>query len=191
LSLKHILLGMLNEPTSGYDVKKCLNDSLQHFWAANLSQIYPQLSKMEAEGLLRSRMSDSDRGPQRRLYRRTAKGTRELKNWLAEGPHMSEERRHFLAQVFFLDALGDGQQARAFMQSLREQMSGKLEALQAAEETWRRRDSRYPDNLPDDGFYPQLTLILGQRIFSTYVEWCDECLERIQARENRVLERDA
>ena len=182
MSLKHILLGMLHEPASGYDIKKCLNNSLQHFWAANLSQIYPQLSSMETDGLLRSRLSESDRGPQRRVYRRTAKGTRELKRWLEEGPHMSDERRHFVAQVFFLGALEDPAKAAAFLESLRAKMLDKLEALQVAEEAWRRRDARYPDHLPDDGFYPHLTLKLGQRVFSTYVDWCDECLVRIEAR---------
>ena len=185
MSLKHILLGMLKEPTSGYDVKKCLNGSLRHFWAAELSQIYPQLSAMEKAGLLRSRASASERGPTRKLYWRTAKGTRELKQWLTGGPFLNEERRHFLAQVFFLDAIGD-EKAVDFMCSLRDLMSEKLESLRASEQAWRERDPRFPDELPDEGFYPYLTLELGKKIFATYVSWCEECLERMEARRTKA-----
>ena len=107
MSLRHILLGLLAEPRSGYDLKKEFNGSLRHFWAANLSQIYPLLGRMEEEGLLRSRTADPGKGPRRRLYTRTEQGTGELIEWLSEGPHVSHERRHYLAQVFFLSAFSD------------------------------------------------------------------------------------
>ncbi len=182
MSLKHILLGMLHEPASGYDLKKEFGSSLRHFWAAELSQIYPLLRRLEQEGLLTSRPMGSNKGPQRKLYQRTETGTQALIDWLAEGPRVAEERRHYLAQVFFLDAYQDPHKALTFMVSLREAMAAKLEALQAADQRWRDCDPGYPDGLPDRGFYPHLTLGLGLRIFAAHVEWCEECMERIRAR---------
>lgn len=41
MNLPHILLGMLPEPRSGYDLKQEFSHSLQHFWHARRSQIYP------------------------------------------------------------------------------------------------------------------------------------------------------
>jgi len=52
MSLRHIMLGMLREPHSGYDLKKGFDRSLRNFWRAELSQIYPLLQKMDDEGLL-------------------------------------------------------------------------------------------------------------------------------------------
>lgn len=182
MSLKHILLGMLHRPASGYDLKKYFSNSLNHFWAAELSQIYPQLSRLEDDGLLRSTMTESDKGPPRKVYKRTAAGKRELVEWLSHGPHVSEERRHFLAQVFFLHAYSNPRSALDFMKSLKEIMSEKLDTLRATEKYWREEDSRYPDDLPDEDFYPQLTLALGLKVIAATVEWCDACIDRIEQR---------
>ena len=189
MSLKHILLGLLHEPASGYDLKKEFNTSLKHFWDANLSQIYPLLGEMEQLGLLASREKESDKGPPRKVYRRTAKGTRELVSWLAEGPHVSSEKRHYLAQVFFLYAFRDPDKALAFMESLRDTMQGKLEALQASERQWRECDPRYPDDLPDEYLYRQMTLDLGLEVFATYVQWCDRCIAKVKRRRSPVRRR--
>ncbi len=47
MSLQHILLGLLREPASGYDLKAYFDKSVRYFWAAELSQIYPTLQRME------------------------------------------------------------------------------------------------------------------------------------------------
>ena len=85
MSLRHIMLGMLREPSSGYDIRKRFEKSVGNFWRAELSQIYPLLQKMEGEGLLRSKAGQSDIGPTRRVYKRTASGLRELRDWIALG----------------------------------------------------------------------------------------------------------
>jgi DNA-binding PadR family transcriptional regulator len=46
VSLKYIMLGMLREPHSGYDIGKQFEQSLKNFWKAELSHIYPLLKKM-------------------------------------------------------------------------------------------------------------------------------------------------
>ncbi len=182
MSLKHILLGMLAEPHSGYDLKKEFNQSLRNFWNAELSQIYPQLQKLEKEGLLSSRLVASSSGPPRRVYRRTARGRRELMSWLAAGPQVGEERIAYLAQVFFLGELSEPHEAIAFMQELRDHMAAWLESLRATEAEWQASDPRYPDALPDEEFFPQLTLALGLKKVAANVEWCDECIARLVAR---------
>lgn len=182
MSLRHILLGMLAEPHSGYDLKKEFNQSLRNFWNAELSQIYPQLQKLEKEGLLSSKLVASSSGPQRRVYRRTAKGRREMLSWLADGPRVGEERISYLAQVYFLGELNEPDKAIAFMQELRDHMAGWLESLRRAEADWRANDPRYPDALPDDEFFAQLTLELGLKKVAANVEWCDQCIARLTDR---------
>ena len=180
MSLQHILLGMLDQPASGYDLKKEFNQSLAHFWAAELSQIYPLLSRMEKDGLLTSRRSASEKGPPRKTYQRTAMGTRSLKKWLSDGPVFNEERRHNIAQVFFLSALNSKNDALAFMTAFRTRAKERLAALQAVDSFWKAEAKNYPDGLSDKDFYPQMTLDLGIRITTTQIEWCNEQIRRMK-----------
>ncbi|MDH3665049.1 MAG: PadR family transcriptional regulator [Alphaproteobacteria bacterium] len=182
MSLRHILLGMLSRPHSGYDLKKQFNQSLRNFWNAELSQIYPQLQKLEKDGLLTSKQIASSNGPPRRVYTRSDKGRRELLSWLANGPNVGEERISYLAQVFFLSELTDTAAAIRFMQELRDHMMSWLESLQEVERRWQAEDPRYPDALADEDFYPQLTLALGLRKVRCNLDWCDECIARLKRR---------
>ena len=182
MSLRHVILGLTGEPTSGYDIKRELEESLSHFWAAELSQIYPALRSMESDGLLSSRNARSTKGPARKLYRRTAKGTQVLVDWIADGPRLKDERRHYLAQVFFLDGAGDPAVAIDFFRQLAAAMEDRLRQLEAIEQDWRDCDPRYPDQLPEGEIYRQMTLDLGQRIFGTNLEWCRDCIERLERR---------
>ncbi|MBT8080541.1 MAG: PadR family transcriptional regulator [Gammaproteobacteria bacterium] len=186
MSLRHILLGMLQQPHSGYDIKKEFEKSLRNFWRAELSQIYPLLQKMEAEGLISSKVGASDIGPRKRIYRRAAKGSRELNAWLSDGPVVGTERIGYLAQVYFLGHLKDHDKAITFMEELLAYMRRWLDLLESSEAEWRANDPRYPDGLPDSEFYPQLTLDLGLRKVRANVEWCEDCLERMQKRRQRA-----
>ena len=182
MSLRHILLGMLSEPHSGYDLKKQFDQSLRNFWRAELSQIYPLLQRMENDGLLASRDAESDIGPTRRVYRRTAKGRRELHEWLNAGPVVGVERIEYLAQTFFLAQLDSPDGAIAFMESLRDYLAERFEHLENVEKSWRSDDPRYPDALPDEDFYPQLTLDLGIARMRASLDWCDRSIARMTER---------
>ena len=186
MSLRHILLGMLREPHSGYDIKKEFEKSLRNFWRAELSQIYPLLQKMEEEGLVSSREGASEIGPRKRIYRRAAKGSRELKAWLSDGPVVGTERIGYLAQVYFLANLKDDDKAIEFMEQLLAYMRRWLTLLEGSEAEWRASDPRYPDALPDADFYPQLTLDLGLRKVRANVEWCEDSLARLHQRREQA-----
>ena len=74
MSLEHILLGILHRPASGYQIKNDFDLVFSHFWSAELSQIYRTLKSLEKRGLLTSKTERSEKGPDRRIYRRTADG---------------------------------------------------------------------------------------------------------------------
>lgn len=187
MSLKYILLGMLHKPQSGYDIKKDFEKSLKFFWRAELSQIYPLLQKMEKDGLVASKPGASEIGPPRRVYRRTASGRRELQSWLLSGPAVGTERIAYLAQTFFLADLEDDDRAIEFFQELRDFLADRLEMLSETENEWRRCDPRYPDDLPDADFYPQLVLEMGLTRIRANVDWCDRAIKRIRARRQKQM----
>lgn len=173
---------MLSEPQSGYDLKRNFDQALNNFWSAELSQIYPQLKKMEASGLLKCHEEESASGPNRRVYTRSAKGRLELLEWLADGPQVGEERISYLTQVFFLNELDDKKDGLSFMQELRDYMVDRYEYLVEVDGFLRKDDPRYPNDLPDDEFFPQLTLALGLKRIKATIEWCDETIKRMKTR---------
>lgn len=181
MSLPHILLGLMRTPVSGYDIRKDFESTLSFFWSANLAQIYPALKKLEADGLTKSWTEPSQKGPDKRLYQQTEKGRLELARWLAEGPIVSAERRHYLAQAFFLGQVSDLVDASAFFESLRDEMRLRRERLDLRQAGEPSGDIPPPES-SDEEFFQYLVFRLGQDMFETYVRWAQDSLDRIEAR---------
>ena len=72
------------EPMTGYDVAQHFDEAVAQLWAAPHSQIFPELRKMEDEGLVRG--EDLPRGEKatKRVYTLTAEGREALARWLVE-----------------------------------------------------------------------------------------------------------
>jgi DNA-binding PadR family transcriptional regulator len=188
VSLEHILLGLLRVPASGYDLKAVLDHGIGHFWAAELSQIYPSLKRLEERGLLRSRRAASKRGPGRIVYEITAAGRKKLDAWLRNEPQFGNMRHAFLAQIYLMDELADLPRTLGFLEELHTRWTPRLEALKNAEKEWSRRDTGFPDQLSLAAFHQHLTLRMGQHAYQGWLTWCEESMRRVRARmrkENR------
>ena len=182
MSLEHILLGLLRQPASGYDLKAVLDHGIGHFWAAELSQIYPSLKRMEKQGLLRSRRAASKRGPGRIVYQITASGRKELAAWLRNGPQFEDMRHTFLAQIYLMDELADLPHTLKFLEQLHARWASRLEALKNSEKEWSRRDPAFPDALSLAAFHQHLTLRMGEHAYQGWLAWCEESMRRVRAR---------
>jgi len=181
--LKHILLGILQQPHSGYDVKKKFDHVFSNFWAAHLSQIYPQLKRLTAQGLLQVQDTHSSKGPNKKVYQTTTKGQRELVEWLAHGPVTNTEKLAYLAQTFFLGALDSHEDRIRFMEELLLHMQTWHQALCAIQDEMRAEFPDYPHGLPDEEFYPNLTLMLGVKKVGANVAWVEESLALLKLRQ--------
>jgi len=182
MSLEHILLGLLRQPGSGYDLKKVFDERIGYFWAAELSQIYPTLQRLERRRWIRGRNAPSKRGSGRRVYAITASGRRALREWLRGEPQFGDERFSFLAQVYFMDELGDLGLTVKFFRRMRDHFASKLEALRAIERQWAESDPNYPDVLAAEELHLQLALRKGLLSLEAHVAWCDEAIRRLGAR---------
>lgn len=182
MSLDHILLGMLREPASGYDLKAAFQEGCRHFWSAELSQIYPALQRMEERGLLRSHREPSPRGPERRVYQRTAKGTAELHQWLRGGAVMGTERFAYIGQLLFQGELADLDATLRFLEDLRGKLLALLRLLEGAEAELRAAHPRFPQDLNDQELHEFLGLRIGVRSLRAKAEACDEGLALVRAR---------
>jgi len=182
MSLDHILLGLLRQPGSGYDLKKVFDERIGYFWAAELSQIYPTLQRLERRRWIRGRNAPSKRGSGRRVYEITPSGRRALREWLRGEPQFGDERFSFLAQVYFMDELGDLGLTVKFFRRMRDHFASKLEALRAIERQWAESDPNYPDVLAAEELHLQLALRKGLLSLEAHVAWCDEAIRRLGAR---------
>lgn len=182
MSLDHILLGLLREPASGYDLKDAFSETVAHFWSAELSQIYPTLKRLEERGLLRSRLEPSPRGPDRRVYTLTGDGREELRRWVRSEPVVGTERFAYLAQLYFMSATDDLRETRAFMAELRDHLAGRLAELRTIERKIFAAHGNDPDRYSDDGFHRFATLRMGIDSIGAKVTWCDLTLAAIDRR---------
>jgi PadR family transcriptional regulator AphA len=100
-----VILGMLAaRPRSGYEIKRLVDNSARYFWAASYGQIYPELKKLEQEGLITG--TDSAQGArQRTVFKLTAQGRRAAKDWIAGPPEILETRDEGLLKLFFAGSI--------------------------------------------------------------------------------------
>jgi PadR family transcriptional regulator, regulatory protein AphA len=182
MGLEHILLGLLREPASGYDLKTLFDQRIHYFWAAELSQIYPTLQNLERKGFLRSRHAESKRGPGRRVYQTTPAGHRALREWLQNQAGLGADRVPYLARLYMMDEFNDLQTTLHFLGGLREQFARNLSGLEAIERGWEQREAKNPDSLSPRMFHIFLTLRNGICMLGARVKWCDECIRRIRER---------
>ena len=106
-STAYVILGMLGwRPMSGYEIKSLVDKSTRFFWAASYGQIYPELRKLAAAGLIEGKASPQG-GRRRNVYRLTPAGRRELQAWLGVDADVFELRDEGLLKLFFADAAGN------------------------------------------------------------------------------------
>src|SRR3954468_7081379 len=78
-SITPVILGLLaHQPFSGYDMKQAVDRSTRFFWAGSYGQIYPELRRLEREGLIEGEDAPNG-GRTRRVYRLTAGGREALR----------------------------------------------------------------------------------------------------------------
>ncbi|HLU63992.1 MAG TPA: PadR family transcriptional regulator [Protaetiibacter sp.] len=127
MSLRYALLAILRVgPLSGYELAKQFAQSVGHVWHAPDSQIYPELRKMEAAGLVEAEEQTRGERGRRRLYHVTPAGDEAFRAWMATPLEYQRVRDPAHLRAAYLEATDDAS-ARAFLLAHREQWSTELE----------------------------------------------------------------
>jgi PadR family transcriptional regulator, regulatory protein AphA len=166
-----VVLGLLSHrPLSGYDIKAIVDRSTRFFWAASYGQIYPELRRLDREGLIEGH--DSPRGGRgRRVYELTAAGREALVEWLHGRDVTIELRDESLLRLFFADEL-PREEALGLLEARRRGHQGYLDAL-------RTIDARPGTDTP----FVDLVLRWGIAFNEWGARWCEEELERLRGEE--------
>jgi DNA-binding PadR family transcriptional regulator len=104
MSLTMALLGLLAvEPASGYELAKEFERDLGRYaWQAGHSGIYPELGRMEADGLVEVTHEGARNS---RTYSVTPRGREELRRWLLSPPALGKVRNEQVLRMLLLDSL--------------------------------------------------------------------------------------
>ncbi|MGN0608270.1 MAG: PadR family transcriptional regulator [Oscillospiraceae bacterium] len=164
-----VILGLLaHEDLSGYDIKKHIDSSISFFWKGSFGSIYPSLSAMEKEGLVRkAENSENSGGREKICYSITPDGKKALISWLKDSKAVNDLKYETLLKLFFggvTDAKTSVNTINAFENEIRE----SLELLKMYKENL----SKVMDN--KDHIYYYLTVSFGVETYEGYLKWCKE-----------------
>ena len=162
MSLRHALLGLLaDRPHNGWQLLKHFEGSLAYAWPALHSQIYPELARLRASGLI----VQTGAGPRgAKEYSLTPAGVEELERWLRGTAPSRGTRDEALRRVFFLWLLEPGEAAESLDREAEyhRELLAELEQIAAAEEPVTAKDRAY-----------RLALDYGLRTVRARLEWAE------------------
>jgi DNA-binding PadR family transcriptional regulator len=163
-----VILGMIAlGKQTGYDIKQLVDKSTRHFWAASYGQIYPELRRLEVQGLIDGQPEPRG-GRARTVYRLTPDGESALGQWLESGDGVPfEVRAEGMLKLFFSD-VGAPEQRLRILRAMRDAHRRTLTQLRTIE----AQDTHMPSG-------PHLTLQLGIAIHTTIVDWCEDAERRL------------
>lgn len=93
MSLRYALLALLSvEPMTGYELSKQFGSSVGYVWHAPDSQIYPELRRMEKDGLLAGEEIPWGPHGKKTQYRITEAGAAAFREWMNSPLEYSRER---------------------------------------------------------------------------------------------------
>jgi DNA-binding PadR family transcriptional regulator len=129
---------------TGYEIKQKIEISTRFFWGASYGQIYPELKRLAAAGLVEAE-SDPRGGLKRTAYRLTPAGEQVLHGWLTDQGHqLFEMRDEALLKIFFGDLLST-EEMLANVRARREWCERTLELFQQIDDLtvtgWGPRES--------------------------------------------------
>jgi PadR family transcriptional regulator AphA len=162
-----VILGMLALGNrTGYEIKRVVDFSTRHFWAASYGQIYPELKRLEDLGLVRGRPEPSG-ARARTAYELTEAGEAALREWLGSDEELVYEvRDEGMLKLFFSDSLPERQLEN--IRAIRGRQERKLSQLHAIDQK--------ADEMPPG---PRLTLALGISVTQGIIDWCQAAERRL------------
>jgi DNA-binding PadR family transcriptional regulator len=172
VSLRIAALGLLAQhPGSGYDLLKRFEKSMANVWPATQSQLYGELNKLSAGGLIEVSAVGA-RG--RKEYRVTEAGRAELMRWLTSPQDDPPTRSAALLRVFLLGEM-PRDAARRHLVAMAEEADAEVKRLRALDDSidW---------GADDAAFYGRGALEYGLRLGAMESRWARWMIEQVDRR---------
>lgn len=175
MSLRHaILTALLERPSSGLDLTRRFDRSIRFFWSATHQQVYRELAKLEAEGLVRAVPQPPSRGS-RKEYEVLGNGRDDLLAWVGRSEGPKPIRDPLLVRLRAAAALAQGRESiLAQMRLHRAEHQRQLdEYLEIAERDFKK------DDLDEAGQLRGLILKAGIGLEEFWISWLEDSIADI------------
>lgn len=173
-----VILGMIHKGRrTGYDIKALVDRSTRFFWAASYGQIYPELKRLEEQGLIRA--SAPEGGRRRTEYQLTAEGEAALREWITSTAELTYEvRDEGLLKFFFGDAVSPSE--------VRDQLDAMAARHQEIVDSLRELEPLVAPAEGEEPTFGYLTLLGGIEFHEGTVGWCRRMQTLMTQREERT-----
>ncbi|MEU9242885.1 PadR family transcriptional regulator [Streptomyces shenzhenensis] len=177
-----VMAALLEGEASGYDLAKGFDATVANFWAATPQQLYRELERMEADGLVTARVVEQERRPNKRLFSLTPAGRDAVRAYTAEPPaRPSVVRDELLVKVQCADA-GDLDAVRAAVAERMEWATAKLARYERIRQRLLAGRSEEAYFAEAERVGPYLTLLRGMSFERENLQWGDLVLRRLAQR---------
>lgn len=171
------LLGLLaREPLTGYELSRSLKGAIRHFWQASHSQVYPELARLEAQGLVVHERIPQAGKPDQKRFGITEAGRRALSAWLVS-PLEPVAKRSEAALRAYCVAHAEPREAGRFFREQALQHRTRLaefEAFRTALEAEPGAD------IASEAFANTAVVMRGLAFEKAQAEWCEWMAERVE-----------
>lgn len=173
----YVLLGLLcDQPQSGYNMKKTIEQSIGHFYKISNGQIYPTLKRLQALGHATMRVEHNDGKPDSKLYAITDSGREAFLQWLREPADYQNPTGNELLLKLFFGAHAPLEVSLRLLDAYRRE---KARYLSQYEQIAREVYSGVPTDR--QSVFSHVTLRYGILLEQFAMQWCDEAEARLRA----------
>jgi DNA-binding PadR family transcriptional regulator len=172
-----ILATLLDRPCSGYDLRKRFEGSVGFFWQASFQQIYCELSKLQAQGLVQGEAVAQQGRPDKTVFAVTTAGEAFLQTWIQQACDMAPVRDDLMVKMFAGFLVPQERiltELQAHQVQHRERLAIYYQIEQAA--------YAHPQALSEKDLFRYLTLRAGIQYETGWLAWCEEAMTRLKER---------
>ena len=181
-TLSYAILGLLaREPLSGYEIAQRMKEPIGFFWHAGHSQIYPELARMEQDGLVTHQIVEQHDRPDKKVYTVTEAGREAVRRWVTEPAPVPVARDVLVLKAYSL-WLADPTSAAALFREHERRHREQLAASEALHAHFTETASIAPDHLNPADFAAYATLRRGIGYEREYADWCAWVAKHLEAR---------
>lgn len=167
---RYAILGILSiHSGTGYDIKKYCDTVIVNFWNENFGHIYPVLSQLLNEGLIKTENSPS---PRKKIYAITEQGRTEFLNWLIEPAEYQPVRSEFLLKLTFSSNLPKDN-IISMLTDYRQMHHERLTGYKKIQDDLKKGITEIT---PDRELFLYAPLRYGILSTEAVISWCDEIL---------------
>jgi len=185
MSLPHGLLGLLRyHDSTGYELAKKFEDSLNNFWHAQASQIYRELNRLEEKGFVASTSVVQQGKPNKRVYSITDAGREEFMQWTVTPAALIKNRQSPLLLYTFFGA-SDPDVATRRLKALRESIPRVIaEQVPLFQDAIDEYKTQVPNGDKEAVFW-QMAVLYVKMEAEGLLQWAEKCIEILEKSDGR------